>query len=242
MDIAELLARPHDMNVGDAAHHLEGFAAEMASVGYSPLTIGGYLDSVIHFGGWLQARGLSLPAIDDKIVKAFGAHRCKCPGRRSYPAVSRAYIARVERFVRYIGQQGVIRLTVNSVPEAPASLIAFREWLLQHRGLAPAPAQEMQQIHGITAQGGLRHATNPFAIQETIDPLHFTPSRLIYDPIRTASSGSLRLMDYIEGHRRAASNSWRNCRASPPCTKKLLGSSPAGNSTRRVFTPCARTR
>ena len=84
MDVAELLSHPHDMNVGDAAHYLEGFAAEMASVGYSPLTIGGYLDSVIHFGGWLQARGLSLTAIDEKIVKAFGAHRCKCRGRRSY--------------------------------------------------------------------------------------------------------------------------------------------------------------
>ena len=110
MDIAQLLARPHDMNVGDAARYLEGFAAEMASVGYTPLTIGGYLDSVIHFGGWLQARGLSLTAIDEEIVKAFGAHRCKCPGHRSYPSVCPAhYMARVERFIRYLGQQGVIR-------------------------------------------------------------------------------------------------------------------------------------
>jgi hypothetical protein len=93
MDVAELLARPHDMNVENAARYLEGFAAEMASVGYSPLTICGYLDSAIHFGGWLQARGLSLPAIAEKIIKAFGAHRCKCPGRRSYPTVSRAYFA-----------------------------------------------------------------------------------------------------------------------------------------------------
>jgi len=146
MDVAELLARPQDMNVGDAARYLEGFAAEMASVGYSPLTIGGYLDSVIHFGEWLQARGLSLPAIDEKIVKAFGAHRCKCPGRRSYPTVSRAYIARVERFVSYIGQQGVIRLTVNSVPEAPVPLIAFREWLLQHRGLAPVTVGRHERL------------------------------------------------------------------------------------------------
>jgi hypothetical protein len=46
MDIAQLLARPHDMSVGDAARYLEGFVAEMASVGYSPLTISGYLDSV----------------------------------------------------------------------------------------------------------------------------------------------------------------------------------------------------
>jgi integrase/recombinase XerD len=146
MDVAQLLTRPHSMNVGDVAHYLEGFAAEMASVGYSPLTIGGYLDSAIHFGGWLQDRGLCLPAIDEKIVKAFGAHRCKCPGRRSYPTVSRAYVARVERFVQYIGQQGVIRLTVNSVPATPTSLIAFRAWLLQHRGLAPVTVDRHERL------------------------------------------------------------------------------------------------
>lgn len=146
MDIAQLLARPHDMNVGDAARYLEGFAAEMASVGYAPLTIGGYLDSVIHFSGWLQARGLSLTAIDERIVKAFSSHRCKCPGHRSYASVSRAYVARVERFVRYLGQQGVIRSTVNSVPETPSSLIAFREWLLQHRGLAPVTVDRHEHL------------------------------------------------------------------------------------------------
>ena len=146
MDIAQLLAHPHDMSVGDAARYLEGFATEMASVGYAPLTIGGYLDSTIHFGEWLQARGLSLTDIDEKIVKAFGAHRCKCPGRRSYPSVSRAYVGRVERFVRYLGQQGVIRSTVNPAPEAPSSLIAFREWLLQHRGLAPVTVDRHEQL------------------------------------------------------------------------------------------------
>jgi integrase/recombinase XerD len=146
MDIAQLLARPHAMNVGDAARYLEGFAAEMASVGYSPLTIGGYLDSVIHFGEWLQARGLSLRAIDEKIVRAFGAHRCKCPGRRSYPSVSRAYGARVERFVRHLAQQGIIRSTVDATAEAPPSLIAFREWLLQHRGLASVTVDRHERL------------------------------------------------------------------------------------------------
>lgn len=146
MDIAQLLARPHAMNVGDAARYLEGFAAEMASVGYSPLTIGGYLDSVIHFGGWLQARGLSLRAIDEKIVRAFGAHRCKCPGCRSYPSISRAYGARVERFVRYLAQQGIIRSTVDASAEAPSSLLAFREWLLQHRGLASVTVDRHERL------------------------------------------------------------------------------------------------
>ncbi|MGH9667632.1 MAG: tyrosine-type recombinase/integrase [Bryobacteraceae bacterium] len=134
------------MSVGDSVRYLEGFATEMASVGYAPLTISGYLDSTIHFGGWLQARGLSLTDINEQIVKAFGAHRCKCPGRRSYPNVSGAYIARVERFVRYLGQQGVIRPTVKSIQQPPSSLIAFREWLLQHRGLAPVTIDRHERL------------------------------------------------------------------------------------------------
>jgi site-specific recombinase XerD len=146
MDFTQLLARPHDMNVGDAAGYLEGFATEMASVGYAPLTIGGYLDSTIHFSGWLQTRGLSLMDIDEKIVKAFGAHRCQCPGHRSHPSVSQAYFARVERFVQHLRQQGVIRSTVNSAPEAPSPLTAFREWLLQHRGLAPVTVDRHEQL------------------------------------------------------------------------------------------------
>jgi integrase/recombinase XerD len=70
----------------------------------------------------------------------------ECPGRRSFPTVSRAYLARVERFVRYIGQQGVIRLAEDSCPEIPASLIAFREWLLQHRGLAPVTVDRHERL------------------------------------------------------------------------------------------------
>jgi site-specific recombinase XerD len=146
MDIAQLLARAHDMNVGDAARYLEGFAAEMASFGYSQLTIVGYLDSGIHFGGWLQARGLSLTAIDEKIVRAFVAHRCTCPGRRGYPSVSRRNGARVKRFVQYLAQKGIIRSTENAASEAPSSLVASREWLLQHRGLAPVTVDRHERL------------------------------------------------------------------------------------------------
>jgi hypothetical protein len=120
MDITQLLARPHSMHHGDAYPYLEGFAAEMASVGYAPLTIGGYLDSAIHFGGWLEAQGLSLVDIDEKIVKAFGVHRCQCPGHRGHQGVSRSYNARVQRFVQYLGQQGVVGTAVDSAAEAPS--------------------------------------------------------------------------------------------------------------------------
>jgi hypothetical protein len=74
MDISELLSRPHDMNPGIVAPYLQGFAAQMASVGHTSLTISFYLGSAIHFGGWLEARGLHFADIDEETVKAFGAH------------------------------------------------------------------------------------------------------------------------------------------------------------------------
>jgi hypothetical protein len=38
-----------------ATPHLEGFTAQMASVGNTSSTINGYLKSAIHIGGWLEA-------------------------------------------------------------------------------------------------------------------------------------------------------------------------------------------
>ena len=146
MNTAQLLSRPHDMSVGDADPYLEGFATEMASVGYTPLTISGYLDSAIHFGGWLGAQGASFLDIDEKTVKAFSAHRCNCPGHRGQQSVSRAYVARVERFIQYLGQQGVIRPAVDSVAETPSPFLTFRQWLLQHRGLAPVTVGRHEQL------------------------------------------------------------------------------------------------
>ena len=78
MNISELLSLPHDMNPGPAAPYLEGFAAQMASVGYTSFTISGYLSSAIHFGGWVESRGLVFAEINEETIKALGAHRCRC--------------------------------------------------------------------------------------------------------------------------------------------------------------------
>jgi hypothetical protein len=94
--------------------------------------------------------------IDENTVKAFRTHRCQCLGHRGLQSVSRAYVARVERFVQYLGQQGVIRSTVNSTPEAPSSLIAFREWLLKHWGLALVTVGQLtkQLLQALGADAG----------------------------------------------------------------------------------------
>jgi integrase/recombinase XerD len=136
MEISELLSQPHPMNPGSAAPYLESFAAQMASVGHTSFTISFYLGSAVHFGGWLEARGLDLAGLNEETIKAFGAHRCECPGGRSQKNVSRAYTARVERFADFLRQRGVIRAAADLTPEAPSPLGAFRDWLLRHRGLA----------------------------------------------------------------------------------------------------------
>jgi len=136
MDISELLSRPHHMNPGIAALHLEGFAAAMASSGHTRSTISGYLDSAIHFGGWVEASGLAAADINEQTLPAFGAHRCECPGGRREGRVSRAYTKRVERFTDYLRQQGAIAGLANATTEESSPLTAFRDWLLRHRGLA----------------------------------------------------------------------------------------------------------
>ena len=146
MNISEFLSLPHAMNPGPVAPFLDGFATQMASVGYTSLTINGYLSSAIHFGGWVEASGLNLGDINGETVKAFGAHHCQCPGRRSQKHVSRDYTARVQRFAEYLRQQGAIRGTASSMTEAPPSLSAFRDWLLRHRGLAPVTVERHERL------------------------------------------------------------------------------------------------
>jgi integrase/recombinase XerD len=146
MDISELLSQPHDMNPGSAARYLESFAGQMASVGHTSLTISFYLGSAIHFGGWLEARGLDVADINEEIIRAFAIHRCDCPGRRSQKRVSRAYTARVQRFADFLRQQGAIRVIVDSAAEGPLPLSPFRDWLLRHRGLAMVTVDRHERL------------------------------------------------------------------------------------------------
>jgi hypothetical protein len=108
MNISDLLKQPRDMRAGCADIFLEGFVTQLASVGYTALTIDGYLSSAIHFGGWLEAKGLTLADTNEQVIDRFGGHQCNCPGSRTQKGVSRAYIARVQRFVNYLRQNGAV--------------------------------------------------------------------------------------------------------------------------------------
>jgi hypothetical protein len=143
---SQLLSQPHHMNPGGAACYLEGFAAAMASVGHTPGTIRGYLDSAIHFGGWVEASGLNFADINEQTIQAFGAHRCERPGGRRERRVSRGYTARVQRFADYLPQQGAIAGLVCSTTDPSSPLTAFRDWLLRHRGLAIRTVERHERL------------------------------------------------------------------------------------------------
>jgi integrase/recombinase XerD len=147
MTISERLKKqPRQMSAGCATPFLEGFATELAAVGHTWLTINEYLTSAIHFGGWLEAKGLTSTDINEQVLQKFGTHHCKCHGGRAQKGVSRSYRARVRRFADFLGQQGAVRALAASTTEPPEPLVAFRDWLLRHRGLAPITVERHERL------------------------------------------------------------------------------------------------
>ena len=129
-----------------------------------------YLASAIHFGGWLEARGLDLAGLNEATIKAFGAHRCECPGGRSQKRVSRDYTARVERFADFLRQRGVIGAVADLTPETPSPLSTFRDWLLQHRGLAMQAVERHERLitRMLPALGADADAYNAASVRRVI--------------------------------------------------------------------------
>jgi integrase/recombinase XerD len=147
MNISELLSRSHHMKPGSAAPFLEGFGEELVRLGHTELTVIGYLDSAIHFGGWIEAGGQNISDIDERIIKTLGKHRCECPGRRrKNRRLSQYYTARVKRFLDYLRRHGAISVASIPTQEMASPLDAFCDWLLRHRGLATRTIERHQRL------------------------------------------------------------------------------------------------
>jgi hypothetical protein len=77
------------------------------------------------------------------------------------------------------------------------------------------PANKMQQVHGVTAQSGVREAADVLTIQKMIDPFDCAAG-LYLDDMKRTSRAAVGVMDYLKGPGRAASRRRRNCCALPP--------------------------
>lgn len=119
--------------------YLEAFASALISGGYTRLTITDYLRSAMHFGVWLDQRGIGIEQIDERFVADFGAHcgPCDYPGSHGKSTgVSARYVKRVQRFFDYLRANGVAKSPAAAAGCKHSSLNDFRQWLLQHRGLS----------------------------------------------------------------------------------------------------------
>lgn len=117
--------------------HLTEFTQQLTEQGYTPLSINGYINSISHFGTWLNKRGVLLKEINSEIFQKFTEHRCYCTknGRRTH-TLSKKYISRVQKFITFLHQQGVLQDQFEIINSPlPLLLLKFKE-SLQLRGLS----------------------------------------------------------------------------------------------------------
>src|SRR5580704_18369619 len=101
------------------------------------------------------------------------------------------------------GRRTLVDLEANVVEEGGLGqgLLGDRRGLMIGR----PPAEEMQQIVGITPQRGIGHATDSLLVQKSVDPLHI-PAGLLDHAKRTLSIAQATPLSYKESHREASSN------------------------------------
>ena len=118
------------LQAGYIRRYFDDFAFELETVGYTYLTIQGYAGSIAHFGYWAQQKDLAVDDWSRDSVAEFAQHRCRCPGVRRFPRVSKKYSKRVRRFIIYLERQKVIATDKRAVEPEPSE---FHDWLIQPR-------------------------------------------------------------------------------------------------------------
>src|SRR6187402_766680 len=85
--------------VGSAQPYLEGFAAELISLGYSELSTRDYVRSAVHLGQWMESRRREMGNLGDETLSLFARHKCQCAfGRRHGQCPSQRSMKRARRF------------------------------------------------------------------------------------------------------------------------------------------------
>jgi site-specific recombinase XerD len=116
---------------------LEGFVTKLMKSGYHTRTIQEHVRGAAHLSRWLEHREQSLCEHGFSELQRFNQHftTCRCVG---FKRRSKRHSWGASSFLRYLRDIGVIPYSVPySLPQPPL-LVAFCQWLRQHRGAKDA--------------------------------------------------------------------------------------------------------
>ena len=115
--------------------HLFGeYEQRLFRTGYHHKVARLHLQSIAHFGVWIELEGRRLETIDEETLEGFGRHRptCTCPGTSRNRA--RQVLSCVRRFVQHLRERGIVQLV--EAPRQPVPLVeGFLQWMRVHRGV-----------------------------------------------------------------------------------------------------------
>ena len=119
---------------GPLAEYAGGFRAELARLGYTPLTAAGQLRLVAHLSRWLAAEGLGASALTAPVVEGYFS------GRRSAGYANERTVAALGPLLGYLRGLGVAPAAATASPAtATGQLLArYASYLATGRGLAQA--------------------------------------------------------------------------------------------------------
>jgi site-specific recombinase XerD len=124
------------MSAVDLAPLVKEFTHHLSKLGHTSLTVRGYDCASRHFVQWLRLNKLAVADIDDAVAERFARHRCRCFGIRRTNSISAGHMARVRRFLEFLGGRKIVRRKPKvSPPGLDRRVLEFQDWLRQHRGI-----------------------------------------------------------------------------------------------------------
>jgi site-specific recombinase XerD len=113
--------------------HFGEYQAQLAAAGYSESVVRLHLNSVAHFGVWLEREGFRLEMSDDETVAAFSCHREQCACQGVSTNRGRHVDSCVRVFVRYLRGRGAVQAKQSR--QLDVLVREFLEWMIAHRGV-----------------------------------------------------------------------------------------------------------
>jgi len=127
---------------GPLAVHADGFGAELARLGYTPLSVEGQLRLVAHVSRWLEDKGLGAGDLIGEVVVAF------LEARRADGYSSRLSQRGVAPLLEFLRGEGILRASTTTVVSTPlGALVAdYRTFLIDERGLTGGTVRVYERV------------------------------------------------------------------------------------------------